>query len=122
MEKHYRKEAGERGEQRALAHLQAAGLKLQLRNYRCASGEIDLVMLDGRTLVLIEVRYRRDQEFGGAAASVDARKQQRLVRAAQHLLLMHPELRRYPARFDLVALDGSDIAPCINWLKDAFRL
>lgn len=121
MDKDYRKEAGELGEQLALEHLQAAGLKLLLRNYRCTGGEIDLVMSEGRTLVLIEVRLRRDRSFGGAAASVDARKQQRLMRAAQHLLQTHPQYRQQRARFDLVAINGNGAARQIDWIKDAFR-
>ena len=122
MDKHYRKESGDRGEQLALEYLEAAGLKLHQRNYHCAVGEIDLVMSDHQTLVLIEVRLRRQQQFGGAAASVNSGKQQRLVRAAQHLLQSHPEYRRYRARFDLVAIDGKDSALQVNWIKDAFRL
>lgn len=117
----YRKQAGDQGEQLALVHLEAAGLKLLQRNYRCTGGEIDLVMSDGRTLVFVEVRYRRDRSFGGAAASVNTRKQQRLLRAAQHLLQMRPDYRRHPARFDLIAIDGNDPHTQISWIKDAFR-
>jgi putative endonuclease len=122
MDKHYRKDVGDQGEALALRHLSAAGLKLLIRNYRCKSGEIDLVMSDGQTLALIEVRFRQDQSFGGAAASVTATKQQRLIRASQHLMLTHPQYRRCRARFDLVAIDGSDAALQINWIKDAFRM
>lgn len=122
METHNRKEAGDRGEQLALRHLQAAGLKLLLQNYRCRMGEIDLIMRDGDTLALIEVRYRSETQFGGAAASVNKSKQQRLIRAAQHLLQNHAAYRHYRARFDLVAIDGDDSAARITWIKDAFRL
>lgn len=116
-----RKEAGDRGEALALQYLQAAGLKLLRRNYRCKGGEIDLVMNDAGVLALVEVRFRSDRSFGGAAASVQRAKQQRLIRAAQHLLLTHGEYRRYKARFDLVAIDGSSAQPEVNWIKDAFR-
>lgn len=122
MDAHNRKEAGDHGEQLALQHLQAAGLKLQLRNYRCKLGEIDLVMTDGQVLVLVEVRYRSDAQFGGAAASVNHRKQQRLIRAAQHLLQTNAAYRHYRARFDLVAIDGDKENLKIEWLKDVFRL
>jgi putative endonuclease len=122
MDNHYRKDAGDRGEALALQHLQAAGLKLLQRNYRCKGGEIDLVMSDARTLVLVEVRFRNDRSFGGAAASVDSVKQQRLVRAAHHLLQTHAAYRHYRARFDLVAIDGGDTRAEINWIKDAFRM
>jgi putative endonuclease len=115
-----RKDAGERS---ALRYLQAHGLELVLRNHRCRQGEIDLVMLDGRTLVLVEVRYRRTTTFGGAAASVDSRKQRRLIAAARHLLATHSELRKYPARFDVIALSrAAKGAVAIEWIKAAFAV
>jgi putative endonuclease len=119
MDDRQRKQAGLAGEEEALAHLQNAGLRLVLRNFRCKAGELDLVMLDGATLVLVEVRYRADDRFGGAAASVGWQKQQRLANAAEYLLLAHPELRRYPARFDVVALCAGRT---IDWIKNAFTL
>lgn len=122
MDSHYRKDAGDRGEALALQHLEAAGLKLLRRNYRCNGGEIDLVMKEAHTLVLVEVRFRSARNFGGAAASVDRVKQQRLLRAAQHLLQTHGEFRHCRARFDLVAIDGSGADAHISWIKDAFRL
>jgi putative endonuclease len=116
-----RKSVGDEAEARALAHLQRHGLALVERNYRVAGGpharggEVDLILRerDG-TLVIAEVRARRDALHGGAAASVDARKRERLVFAAQHYLL-----RRHPAppcRFDVIAIEGERI----EWLKAAF--
>lgn len=115
------KDRGDAAEDRALAWLQARGLQLVERNYRVArgpsarGGEIDLVMRerDG-TLVFVEVRQRSAASHGGAAASVTARKQQRLVRAAQHYLLRLAEPP--PCRFDVVAIDGDGI----DWLQAAF--
>lgn len=109
------------GEDAALAHLQRAGLRLVERNYRVAAGparragEVDLIMRepDG-TLVFVEVRARAGASHGGAAASVTARKQQRLIYAAQHYLLRHASPP--PCRFDVVALDGSEL----TWLQGAF--
>jgi putative endonuclease len=117
-----RREAGTRGEDAALAYLTSAGLKLVTRNYRCKTGEIDLIMLDRDVLALIEVRYRSVRDFGGAAASVGHRKQRRLIAAARHLLHVRAELRRYPARFDVVAIEPSNAQLKIEWIKDAFRL
>ena len=126
MDKTYRKDAGDRSEDLALSYLSAAGLKLLKRNHRCKGGEIDLVMLDGTTLVLIEVRFRRDRSFGGAAASVTRTKQHRLLIAARHLLQTSRELQRYRARFDLIAIEADEnhphaSQPKIEWIKDAFR-
>jgi putative endonuclease len=123
MKDHYRQDVGEAGELAALRYLELKGLRLLLRNYRCRGGEIDIVMMDDTTLVLIEVRLRSDLRYGGAAASVDTRKQRRLAIAARHLLQKKPELARYRARFDVMALTpqvGSEMK--IEWLRDAFRL
>jgi len=113
---------GQRGEDEAARHLEAQGLRLLERNYRCRGGEIDLVMREGNTLVLVEVRLRASAEFGGAAASVGPRKQRRFILAARHLLMMRPEFRSLAVRFDVVALDGGAAGVAkINWIRDAFR-
>jgi len=120
MDDRYRKAAGSAAEDRALAHLLEQGLRLVARNYRCRLGEIDLVMLDGATLVLVEVRYRSSAAFGGAVASVTLQKQRRLIGAARHLLATRAELRKLAARFDVVTLDGLRERPKIRWIRNAF--
>ena len=122
MDDRERKTIGTFGEELALAHLLAHGLRLVVRNYRCKLGEIDLVMLDGPVLVLVEVRCRASSDYGGAAASVDWQKQRKLVKAAEHLLMKRRELRRYPARFDVIAITTDGTAPQIDWIKQAFTL
>ncbi|MFX7820786.1 YraN family protein, partial [Acinetobacter baumannii] len=74
------------GEDAALVYLQQQGLRLLERNWRCKAGEIDLIMQDDATLVFVEVRRRKNDRFGGAAASVTWHKQQKLIRAAQWYL------------------------------------
>lgn len=120
MDDRERKAIGLLGEELALAHLVRHGLRLVARNYRCKLGEIDLVMMDGATLVLVEVRYRASNDYGGAAASITWEKQRKLVKAAEHLLMKRSDLRRYPARFDVIAItpDGTDTR--IEWIKSAF--
>jgi putative endonuclease len=113
---------GQRGEDDAARHLESQGLTLLERNYRCRGGEIDLVMLDGGTLVLVEVRLRSSGQFGGAAASVGPKKQRRFAHAARHLMLTRPDLRALPVHFDVVALDGAAGATRIEWIRDAFRI
>ncbi len=108
-------------EQRALEHLQRAGLKLVERNWRSRFGELDLVMRDGDTLVFVEVRYRHDPRFGGGAASIGAGKRGKLLRAAQGFLQAHPQLAVLPCRFDVVAFDGAVSAPACEWRRAAFE-
>jgi putative endonuclease len=112
---------GASGEALALAYLQRQGLRLVERNYRVArgpsrrGGEIDLILRDrDGTWVFVEVRVRRSGRQGGAAASVNAAKQARLIRAAQHYLLAFAALP--PCRFDVVAIDGTQV----EWLRAAF--
>jgi len=111
---------GRQAEARARRHIEAAGAQVLQQNLRCRAGEIDLVCLDGGVLAFIEVRHRHGARFGGAAASVDHAKQERLVRAAAWFL---PSLaRRYfagrtpPCRFDVIAIDGAQLA----WLRGVF--
>jgi putative endonuclease len=102
---------GRLAEDRALVYLQQQGLVCVTRNYACRYGEIDLVMNDAALLVFVEVRMRKNSNFGGAAASVDAAKQQRLWRTAEHYLMRY---RTQPAcRFDLVAIDGDTL----DWMR-----
>ena len=115
------KARGDAAERRALAHLVASGLVPVERNYRVArgprarGGEVDLILRDrDGTLVFVEVRARVDARHGGAAASVDALKQRRLIFAAQHFLRRFAALP--PCRFDVVTVEGERI----EWLRAAF--
>lgn len=116
-----RRTRGAQVEAAARAYLIRAGLRPLAANARYRAGELDLVMREVETLVFVEVRYRRDARFGGGAASVDARKRRRLVRAAQLFLLAHPQLADAPCRFDVVEAEGDPAAPALHWLRDAFR-
>ena len=113
---------GRRAEDLACRHLEALGFQLLERNYRCRAGEIDLVMLDGATLALVEVRSRSTSAHGGAAATVGARKQQRFIRAARHLMLTRRDWRSLPVRFDVVAILQAEGEPQVEWIRDAFQL
>ncbi len=112
--------SGLRAEEQAKSHLESAGLLVIAQNLRRRTGEIDLVCVDGDTLVFVEVRQRRSNDYGGAAASVNRRKQQRLIHTAALLL---PALARHCApkgtpacRFDVIAKDDDKLV----WIKNAF--
>ncbi len=114
-------QAGAQAEDMALRHLQSRGMELVERNYRVArgrsrhGGEIDLIVRDrDGTLVFVEVRARSGDDFGGAAASVTASKQRRLVYAAQCYLQTLAVLP--PCRFDVIAVRGTQV----SWLPAAF--
>jgi putative endonuclease len=109
---------GDAAEDRALAHLREHGLQLVARNYRTpgrGGGEIDLIMRDPQgTLVFVEVRKRASRAYGGAAASIGAMKQRRIVFAARHYLLRLRE--QPPCRFDVISMEGGGL----QWLRAAF--
>jgi len=115
-----RQRLGQLAEEQARRHLEAAGAIFLCRNLRCKSGEIDLVFLDRGTLAFVEVRRRGTDRYGGAAASVNRPKQQRLIRAARYFLpaivRRHCRGRTPPCRFDVVTLDARGLA----WHKHAF--
>lgn len=112
------KQQGDAAEDRALAHLQARGLRLVARNYRTpgrGGGEIDLVMRDADgTLVFVEVRQRTRGRYGGAAASIGWAKQRRIVLAARHFLMRLGAPP--PCRFDVISMEGGGI----QWMRAAF--
>jgi putative endonuclease len=107
---------GEAAEQQACTYLQQQGLRLLARNYQCRFGEIDLVMQQGAVVVFVEVRSRRSNRFGGAAASITADKQRKLWATAQHYLANLPHAT--PAcRFDAITLDGNRL----DWLTNIIQ-
>jgi putative endonuclease len=112
--------AGDVFERRACAELERAGLTLLARNYATRYGELDLVMLDHATVVFVEVRYRKSASHGGAAASVTAGKQTKLILAAEHWLATHPSHAHRPCRFDVISYDGPPDAIRQQWLRGAF--
>lgn len=113
-----RSQSGKDAEHQALEHLQQHGLRLLAQNWLCKRGELDLVMLDGDTVVFVEVRYRKDTQWGGALASIDGRKQQKLILAAQYFLQRESRWANAPCRFDVVAIDSHPDQ--LNWLQNAF--
>ncbi len=114
---------GQLQENLARSYLQQQGLSLVKHNFSSRFGEIDLIMLDETTLCFIEVKYRSSKKFGGAAASVTTRKQQKITRTAQFFLTRFPRYQSYPMRFDTVFITKVDKQPAeaeINWIKGAF--
>jgi putative endonuclease len=101
---------GARGEEIAARHLEGRGFRIRARNYRTRRGEIDLVAERGRTIVFIEVRFRRSEAFGSPAETVGPRKRRRIVSAAAAFLVEHGLAER-PCRFDVIAVTGPAAGP-----------
>lgn len=115
---------GQQAEHAALNFLKQQGLTFIARNYRCRLGEIDLIMQDQKSLVFIEVRYRKSTKFGSSAESVSNNKQQKIIRCAAHYLL-HASKNESPAcRFDVIAIYPSGTGKSslqFDWIKNAFQ-
>jgi len=104
---------------RAALLLQQAGLTVLARNFRCRGGELDIIARSARLLIIAEVRLRSQAAFGGAAASIDAAKRRRIVRATRYLLRCRPQLALLPVRFDVLLLRTPD-GP-VEWVQGAFE-
>jgi putative endonuclease len=107
---------GKAAEQTAEATLKKHGLKILQRNFRTKYGEIDLIALDGNTLVFIEVRYRTSTQFGSAAETVTISKQKKIIKAAEYFLHCQPNLTKHTMRFDVIGLNAIGE---LDWIKGA---
>src|SRR5260221_11407308 len=110
---------GPRGERAAEKYLRRSGYRIVKRNFRAAGAEIDIVAMDGETLVFVEVKTRRTRDAGAPEEAVDERKQKQIRRAAEMFAT------RYRAddvamRFDVIAVDASGDRLEIELLRNAF--
>ena len=117
-----RQQLGAAAETAAQAFLIERGLAVLARNVRYPFGEIDLIARDAATLVFVEVRFRRNTRFGGAAVSVDAGKRRKIARAAQAWLSSHRQYSAAPCRFDVVAVSPAGDELGCEWIRSAFTL
>ncbi len=107
---------GTQYEQAAARYLTANGYRIIQKNYRCRRGEIDLIAKEGRYLVFVEVKYRRDGRCGPGQYAVTAAKQRRICFAAAWYLNAHHLPEDVPCRFDVVAVQGT----AVTLIRDAF--
>ena len=112
---------GKEGEKIAERYLQKKGYKLVERNYRCSSGEVDLIVLDRRVIVFVEVKTRSDHRFGTPLEAVARGKQQKMIRTAQYFLNAKG-LHQREARFDVVGISWPGGEPVVEHIENAFEL
>ncbi len=116
------KNLGDQFEQRAAHWLRDQGQQILARNFRARTGEIDLITREQGQLVFVEVKARSHTGFGGAAITVDRRKQARIRRTAQVFLQRYPHYAGLPCRFDVLAFEPRQ-SPGefeIRWIRAAF--
>ena len=112
---------GKEGERLAEQYLRKKGYKLVERNYRCPAGEVDLIVLDRRVIVFVEVKTRTGHEFGTPLEAVYPRKQRKMMQAAQ-FFLSQKKLHQRDARFDVVGISWPAHEPVIEHVENAFEL
>lgn len=116
-----RKLFGDRGEREAARYLRKLGYQILARQSRSRIGELDLIALDGRTIVFVEVKTRSSQVAGHPAEAVTPAKQKQLTRAAL-AWLKRRRLLDVPGRFDVIAITWqSGAAPTIEHIVNAFE-
>jgi putative endonuclease len=113
---------GRWAEQRANSWLRKRGLKTLATNFHCRYGELDMVMLDGSCLVIVEVRFRAHGNFGDGSATVTRAKQLKLARATQLFLGRHRAWRNHPLRFDVMSLSMHEGRVRYDWIRNAFSV
>ena len=110
---------GREGERVAELFLKKKGYKVVKRNYRCRGGEVDLIVLDRKVVVFVEVKTRTDHAFGSPLEAVEPRKQRRMILAAQ-LFLHEKKLHERDARFDVVGISWPGADPLVEHIQNAF--
>lgn len=115
------RQRGNHWELAAETFLKNRGLRTLERNYQARVGEIDLIMMEGNTLVFTEVRYRADDTHGSGADTVTRAKQQRIVRAAGNFLARHSDSCDVPCRFDVVSIGNQEGRTLFRWIRNAFH-
>lgn len=114
-----RKTLGFRGERAAEKFLSRRRYKVVARNYRCPLGELDLVALDGRTVVFVEVKTRAGHRCGTPLEAVGPRKRKQIVRVAEYFLAAH-RLHDRCVRFDVVGVSWESGRAVCEVVKAAF--
>ena len=114
---HNTRKTGTWYEQKAAEYLKCQGLVILAHNYRCRFGEIDLIARDGRYVVFVEVKYRRNGSSGVSLEAVTPAKQRVIGRVAQFYLTVKYNSVDVPCRFDVVGIDGDRL----QWKKNAFE-
>ena len=102
-------------------YLKKKGYKILERNYRCPLGELDLVGVDGKVVVFVEVKVRSENLFGAPLEAVDWRKKKKMVKAALFFLSQY-RLHQRDARFDVIGISKSARGPVIEHVTNAFDL
>jgi putative endonuclease len=105
-------------------YFQQQNFQILERNFHCRLGEIDLIIrqnTQNQCLIFVEVRFRKNNLYGGPLASIDRKKQQKLIRSAEFYLKIRPYFKQYTCRFDVVGITIDNGLPKLEWIQNAFQ-
>ncbi len=114
------KNQGAAAEALARNYLLEQGWEVVAHNFRCSYGEIDLIIQQGQWLAFVEVKQRKTDRFGSAAAMVTPQKQHKIMLTSQYFLQVHRQYQKFHLRYDVLAIDTASGSPQITWLTNAF--
>jgi putative endonuclease len=103
----------------AAQYLQANGCIILEHNFHCQYGEIDLICKDQNDLVFVEVRYRKNIQYGSPAATINYIKQKKIILTAQHYLSKNNWSINLPCRIDVIAISGNISNTDVEWIQNA---
>ncbi len=112
---------GKQAEDWALAYLLEQGCTLIERNFSWRGGELDLIVQDGEYTVFVEVRFRKNTNFGLPQETLDYKKRARLIATSRIYLQNHRDAAKNPSRFDVIAITLRDAKPHVEWIRNALE-
>lgn len=111
---------GNQAEQWAQLYLERQGLRFITNNYRITGGEIDLIMIDQAYYVFIEVKMRKNLNYGDTLEIISPSKKSRIIRTAKHFLLSNKLVEQVDCRFDVIGI--TENGAHIDWIQNAFEV
>ncbi len=117
----FRKQLGDNAEETARQYLEQKGYRTVQKNFRCKTGEIDLIMQKDDYLIFVEVRSRSHNRYGEPLETVDYTKQKKIKKASAYFLYIHPKLAHCYCRYDVVSVLWKNGRADITWIADAFQ-
>ena len=115
------RQSGKRAEDVAANYLKKQNVNIISRNFHSRFGEIDLIGLDKETLVFIEVRYRKNENYLSAIETIDRQKCKKIIITSDVYLNKRKKYQSYQCRFDVITITGDINEPVIEWIKSAFQ-
>ncbi len=111
---------GEGNEDLACNYLKSQGCRIIARNFHCRQGEIDIIARDGQYLCFIEVKYRKNTDFGLPQEAVNIFKQRKISKVSRFYLYSKNLSFDIPIRYDVIAVSVNEGITAFKWIKNAF--